>query len=132
MKRKSSDKRVVTKNAKRIKRSTAEELSRLAAKMDDEVDTFDIPERTEPVVRIRRDANGRIVKPRESKIRIAILSELKRRGISGHQLWIEARKYCETITESAVYEFLAGKRQVGLAYLDAMMEAMDLTVTRRS
>ena len=61
-----------------------------------------------------------------------ILSEIQRRGISGHQLWIEARKRCVTIPESAVYEFLAGKRQVGLAYLDAMLEALDLSVSRSS
>jgi hypothetical protein len=31
-----------------------------------------------------------------------------------------------------VYEFLSGKRQVGMAYLDAMLEALRLTVARRS
>jgi hypothetical protein len=44
----------------------------------------------------------------------------------------DARKHCQTIPESAVYEFLSGKRQIGLAYLDAILETLDLTVSRRS
>lgn len=96
--------------------------------MSDPVDTSDIPERVGPCSRVVRDTGGRIVKPGQSPLRAAILAEVKRRGISGHRLWKEARAYCDTIPESAVYEFLAGKRQVGLAYLDAMLEATDLTV----
>jgi len=122
---------VVRKSAKRIRRSTAGELARLANQADEPVDTSDIPERIEPCNRVVRDADGRIVKPQQSPIRAAILAEVRRRGISGHRLWKEARIYCDTIPESAVYEFLAGKRQVGLAYLDAMLEAMDLTVGSR-
>jgi hypothetical protein len=98
--------------------------------MNDPVDTSDIAEQAGPCNRIVRDANGRIARPRQSRLRAAILAEVKRRGISGHQLWKEARTHCDTIPESAVYEFLTGKRQVGLAYLDAMLEAMNLTVTR--
>jgi hypothetical protein len=99
---------------------------------DGDIDTSEIPERGGPTTRLVRDANGRVVKAPKSRLRSAILFELERRGISGHQLWLEAMKHCQTIPESAVYEFLAGKRQVGLAYLDAMLEALDLTVGRRS
>jgi hypothetical protein len=102
----------------------------LADRIDDPVDTSDIPERVGPCDRVVRDADGRIARPQQSLLRAAILAEVQRRGISGHQLWKAARKHCDTIPESAVYEFLTGKRQVGLAYLDAMLEAMRLTVTR--
>jgi hypothetical protein len=96
------------------------------------VETSDLPERVGPVDRVVRDASGRIVRPNRSVLRAAIAEELERRGISPHQLWKEAQKHCPTIPESAVYEFLSGKRQIGLAYLDANFEAMDLTVTKRS
>jgi hypothetical protein len=99
--------------------------------MDNAVDTSDLSERVGPCERIVRDAHGRIVRPQQSPLRAAILAEVKRRGISGHELWKQAREYCDTIPESAVYEFLAGKRQIGLAYLDAMFEAMQLTVLHR-
>jgi hypothetical protein len=95
------------------------------------VDTSDIPERVGPCNRVVREADGKIARPQQSLLRAAILAEINRRGVSGHQLWKEARAFCDTLPESAVYEFLAGKRQVGLAYLDAMLEAMDLTVTRQ-
>ncbi len=131
MNRKSHDRQLVRKSARRIHRSTSADLARLASRADELVDTTDIPERVGPCNRVVRDADGRIIKPRESPLRAAILAEVQRRGISGHRLWKEARVYCETIPESAVYEFLAGKRQIGLAYLDALLEAMDLTVSPR-
>ena len=131
MSRRLREQHVVRKSAKRIRRSTPAELVRLASRADEPVDTSDIPERVDPCNRVVRDADGRIVKPQQSPLRSAILAEVHRRGISGHRLWKEARAYCDTIPESAVYEFLAGKRQIGLAYLDAMLEAMDLTVSPR-
>jgi len=132
MSQKSGDRRIVRKRAADIRRSSPEQLAEIASAKDEEIDTSDIPERTGPANRVVRDARGRIVRPTKSRIRAAVLSEIERRGISGHQLWIEASKRCETIPESAVYEFLSGKRQVGLAYLDAMLDALDLTVNRRS
>lgn len=132
MSRKSESKRVVQKRPGDIRRSSQAELAEIAAGRDEEVDTSDVPERTGLANRLYRDSSGRIIHPPKSRIRGAILSEIERRGLSGHQLWIEARKRCETLPESAVYEFLAGKRQVGLAYLDAMLEALDLTVSRSS
>jgi hypothetical protein len=131
MSRKSVRRSVIRKSVGQVRRSTRTELARLAARMDEAIDTSDIPERVGPCERVVRDADRRIVKPRQSLLRAAILAEVKQRGISGHELWRQAREYCDTIPESAVYEFLAGKRQVGLAYLDAMFEAMQLTVTRR-
>jgi hypothetical protein len=115
-----------------IRRSSPEELARVAEVKDGRIDTSDIPEQLGPPNRVVRDAKGRIVGPTKSRIRAAILSEIERRALSGHQVWIQARKHCQTIPESAVYEFLSGKRQIGLAYLDAILETLDLTVSRRS
>ena len=130
MSRKSENERVVRKGPGDIRPSTRTELAGIAARKDEAVDTSDIPERTGPANRVHRDSRGRIAAPPKSRLREAILSETERRKMSGHQLWIEARKRCGTIPESAVYEFLSGKRQVGLAYLDAMLEALDLMVCR--
>ena len=130
MSRKPHDQHVVRKSAKRIRRSTPADLAGLASRVDEAVDTSDIPERVGSCDRVRA-ADGRIIKPRESPLRAAILAEVHRRGISGHRLWKEARIYCDTLPESAVYEFLAGKRRIGLAYLDAILEAMGLTVSPR-
>ncbi len=132
MNRKSGDRRIVQKRAGEIRRSTEAELAGIAARKDEEIDTSDISERAGPARRVVRDVRGRIAGPGTSRIRAAVVAEIERRGMTGHRLWIEARKRCETIPESAVYEFLAGKRQVGLAYLEAMLEALDLTVGRRS
>lgn len=129
MSRKSREQHIVRKSAGRIRRSTPSELARLASLKDRPVDTSDIPERVGPCHRVVRDAGGRILRPERSPLRAAILAEVKRRRISGHRLWKEARAYCDTIPESAVYEFLNGKRQIGLAYLDAILEAMDLAVS---
>jgi len=128
---KSNERRVVRKAAHEIKRSSQAELAKLAAVTDAGIDTSELAERTASAKRLVRDGDGRIMRSGGSAIREAILAELKRRGTTGYQLWIEARKLCRTIPESAVYEFLAGKRQVGLAYLDAMLEALELTVGRR-
>jgi len=134
--RKCGDRKVapeVTRKARhQIKRSPPDALAALAAANDEGIDTSDIPERTGRALRIERDAKGRIHRAGRSMIRAAILAEIKRRGIAGHQLWIEARKRCGTIPESAVYEFLSGKRQVGLAYLDAMLEALEWTISPRT
>jgi hypothetical protein len=132
MSRKSHKERIVRKSAARVKRSSPSELARLAARMNDPVDTSDIPERTAPCNRVVRTPDGRIVQPESSILRRAILAEVNRRGISGHELWKLARTHCDTLPESAVYEFLASKRQVGLAYLDAMLNAMELTVEPRA
>ena len=124
-------KQAVRKAAEAVRTSTSLELRRLAADMGRPVDTSDIPERKCPCRRVVRDSRGHIVNPGASILRGAILAEMERRALSGHELWKKAREHCGTIPESAVYEFLSGKRQVGLAYLDAMLEAMDMAVAPR-
>jgi hypothetical protein len=49
--------------------------------------------------------------------------------ISRNDLWKAARKKCPSLPESAVYEFLRGQRQIGVAYIDALLLALGLVVT---
>lgn len=79
--------------------------------------------------RLPRDANGRIIKSPPSRIRSAILQQLGRRQMTRYELWKIARRNCPTLTQSAVYEFLRGFRQLGLGYIEALLLALDLDVT---
>ncbi len=106
-----------------------EHLAELLAARDSPVDTSDIPERTGRAIRVKRDAEGRLPAGRESPIRRAILAALGRRKMNRYQLWQEARQHCSTLTQSAVYEFLRGQREIGLPYVEAIMQAAGLTVT---
>jgi hypothetical protein len=81
---------------------------------------------------VRRDDNGRIIKPPpkapSSQIRSAILAELGRRQMTRYQLWKIACEICPTLTQSAVYEFLRGFRQLGLGYIESLLAALNLRV----
>jgi hypothetical protein len=45
-----------------------------------------------------------------------------------YQLWKRAREVCDTLPESAVYEFLRGDREIGVRYIEALLAAAGLTV----
>lgn len=109
--------------------ATPERLAELLTTRDSPVDTSDIPERTGRAIRLKRDAEGRLPAGRESPIRRAILAALGRRKMNRYQLWDEARQHCSTLSQSAVYEFLRGQREIGLPYVEALMQAAGLTVT---
>jgi len=100
--------------------------------MERDIDTSDIPERRPGrVMRARRSPDGRPIVPPRSAIRDAILRELGRRQITRYELWKRARVYGPTLSESAVYEFLRGERQIGLEYVEALLAAVGLKVRRR-
>jgi hypothetical protein len=48
-----------------------------------------------------------------------------------YELWKRARAHCPTISESAVYEYLRGQRQIGVAYVEALMRAAGVVVAAR-
>lgn len=112
---------------------TPEQMAELRAAMDGPIDTSDIPEQTVPIHRLVRDADGRLPRPlpelRESPIRRAILAELERRQMTRYQLWQAAREHCPTLPSSAVYEYLRGRRDIGVPYAEALMQAAGLVVT---
>lgn len=98
------------------------ELKRLAERPDDQIDISDIP---------KQDlANGRWVRGghRVGGIRGAIILEMGRRGLTRYQVWKLAREHCPTLPNSAVYEYLDGRRQVGSEYIEAMLAALGLEV----
>jgi hypothetical protein len=71
-------------------------------------------------------------KPREligGRIRLAVVREMNRREWTSYALWKRARRTCPTLPQSAVYEFLAGTRAIGLEYVEAILNALDLRVT---
>jgi hypothetical protein len=108
---------------------SAEGLARLRAAMGAPVDTSDVPD-AGGRRRVERGPGGRLPKPRESPIRAALLEELGRRGMTRYQLWRAARAHCPTLHQSAVYEYLRGRREIGLPYAEAMMQAAGLVVSR--
>jgi hypothetical protein len=100
--------------------------------MEKEIDTSEIPERRPGrIMHARRSPLGRPIVPPRSAIREAILRELGRRQITRYELWKRARVHGPTLSESAVYEFLRGERQIGLEYVEALLAAVGLEVRRR-
>lgn len=61
-------------------------------------------------------------------LQAAILAELGHRGLTRYELWKRAHAHCPKLPESAVYEFLRGTRQVGVEYVEAMLQALDLCI----
>ena len=133
MNKKASDKHMVYKSAGEGPRTSPEELERLAAIPDSEIDTSDGPESSpDPGRRVRRDVSGRLIEPRPGPIARAILRELGRRRMTRYALWQAARNRCPTMSQSAVYDFLRGDRDIGVAYLEALLGTLGLTVGRRA
>ena len=97
--------------------------------MDDTIDTSEIPENLSGFHRLRRDDRANLPK-RRSLIRDAIKQELKSRKMTPYRLWKEAVHHCPTISQSAVYEFIKGDRQLELPYAEALMAAVKLGVAR--
>jgi len=106
-----------------------EELDRLEAAMAGPIDTSEISEREEiePLV---PDETGRLPR-RRSPIRVAVIRAMTRHGINASELCKRARVSCPRLSQSAVYEFLKGRRNIGLDYLDAILSALELEVAPR-
>jgi hypothetical protein len=126
---------LVRRRAGDIGPATEADLARLRAAARGPIDTSDSPEKKGPFRRVKRDAQGRLPRPlpalRDSPIRRAILAELERRQMTRYQLWQAARKHCPKLPASAVYEYLRGRREIGLPYAEALMEAAGLAVGPR-
>jgi hypothetical protein len=70
-----------------------------------------------------------VVLPRyDGLIRRALLDALHRHNMTGYQLWKRASEHVPTLQRSAVYQFLAGKRQVQTDHAEAMMRAAGLRI----
>ena len=111
--------------------SSADDLARLKLTMGRRVDTSDIPEVTKLGPRLKRDASGRLEKKPLSPIREAILSALGRRRMTRYRLWKNAHALHPSLSQSAVYEYLRGERDIGVSSVEALMAAAGLTVSAK-
>ena len=127
-------KSAVSKGARRkaseVRPATAADLARLRAAASGPIDTSDIPERTGAPRRVERDARGRLPSPSGGLIRGALLAAMERRGMSRYALWAAARQRCDTLSQSAVYEYLRGHRDIGTRYAEALLQAAGLSIVR--
>jgi hypothetical protein len=119
---------MVRKSAAEIRPASAKDLERLRAAMSAPIDTSEIPESRPGAVRLKRDTSGKL--PRRSRIREAILAEVARRKMTPYRLWKEARVFCPTLSQSAVYEFLKEQRSLELPFAEALLAALQLDVVR--
>ncbi len=122
--------RLVRRKAGEIPPTPSEDLARLLAIQDaGDVDTSDIPDRDDRV-RLHRDADGNLP-PRHGAIREAVASEMGRQVLSVYALAKAAKVHAPTISETAVGEFLKGRRSLGIALVEALLSALGLEVVRR-
>jgi len=121
--------KIIRKSAADIPKAGKADLSRLHSAMEGPVDTSEIRELGAGFDRLTRDSSGN--RPvRKSVIRDAILEELSHREMTPYRLWQEARVHCPTLSQSAVHEFIKGRRQLELPYAEALMAAVQLRVVR--
>jgi hypothetical protein len=106
-----------------------EKLARLASESDNRIDTTDMPDASLLDGGWVRAGDRR--RNLRSLVHSAVEAEMRRRGLTRYELWKLARLQCPTLPDSAVYEFLAGTRQIGLVYVEALLAALDLNVTPR-
>jgi hypothetical protein len=129
MSAKLKDAKIVRKTIADISAPSAPDLARLRKAMAGPVDTSEIAARQiPPQYPLVRDARGQVPKKRPNLIRDAILAELGRRKMTRYELWKRANQHCARLPNSAVYEFLLGRRAISVDYCDAMLRALGLGV----
>jgi uncharacterized DUF497 family protein len=129
MAKRSTKSELVQRSAGDIPSAAPEDLAQLVAAMSGPIDTSEMPESKGPVHRVKREADGRLPKRKHSLLRTAILEGLRRREMTRYQLWQKARVHCQTLPLSAVYEYLRGQRDIGVPYVEALIEAVGVVVS---
>ena len=120
---------MVRKSASDLRPTSRARLEGLRSAARREIDTSDIPERRRSFQRLTRDEHGRLP-ARKSVVRDALKREMERRSWTAYRVWKEAQGHCGTISQSAVHEFLKGRRELELPYAEALLAALHLTVKR--
>jgi hypothetical protein len=92
------------------------------------IQTDDIPELKGTEAPVCRDASGNLPRRQLGPVRLAILESLDDHGMTRYELWKKARVHCDTLSRSAVYEYLRGVRDIGVEYAEALMTAANLKV----
>jgi hypothetical protein len=129
MPRPSASGRLVRISADEIPVRTPQDMARLKAAMDIPVDPSENLESGRLVgPEVRRDASGKILKRPIGLLRAAILASLDRHNMTRYELWKKAHARCESLSASAVYEYLRGDREIGSEYMEALIEAASLKI----
>jgi hypothetical protein len=123
--------KIVRRKAGATPPPSPEELARLRDMPDEQIDYSDIPEQTGERQRMIRDQDGRFP-PRRSAIRETVAAAMTAKGMTAYALTKAAKAYSPTISETAVGAFLKGTRSIGLEYLEAILDALGLTVVDSS
>ena len=76
----------------------------------------------------RRNALGQLP-VRSSIVRDAVMREMKSKQLTAYRLWKQAQLFYPQLPQSAVSEFLDGRRQLGLTYAEALLNALSLRLT---
>ena len=125
---KDSEGRIIRRTAEEIPGTSPEEIARMLAIRDEDIDTSDIPEMAGGQ-RLYRDENGRLPR-RRSVVREVVVATMAEREMTNYALWKAAKEHCPTITETAIGQFLKGQRSIGLEYLEAIMAALGLEIRK--
>ncbi len=120
---------LVSRSASEIPKPTPEHLAKLRAAMECPINTSDIPEIKQLGLRLKRDASGRLQKKPLGLIRKTILSALGHHQMTRYRLWQKAKAQCPTLSQSAVYEYLRGRRDIGVKYAEALIAVSGVKVS---
>jgi hypothetical protein len=124
MSKKSAASKVTRKSAAEIPPASRADLDRLHAAMAGDIDSSEISERRK-FQRVQRDASGKLPPPK-SVIRDAVEREMQNLNLSVYRLWQLARVHYPPLSQSAVHEFLKGRRQLELPSAEALLCAVHL------
>jgi hypothetical protein len=122
---------VIRRSASDIPKPTPDDLARLKTAMDHPIDTSEIPEIKKLGPRVQRDSSGNLQKNPLGVIRQAILSALGRSQMTRYELWKRAHAVQPTLSQSGVYEYLRGQRDIGVTNAEALMAAAGVMVDIR-
>ncbi len=129
MPRPSTSGKFVRISADEVPVRTPRDMARLKAAMDIPVEPSEGLESSQLAgPGVRRDASGKILKRPLGLLRTAILAALDRHEMTRYELWKKAHARCESLSASAVYEYLRGDREIGSEYLEALIEAARLKI----
>jgi hypothetical protein len=128
MSKKLLDAKIVRKPSGAIPSASAADLDRLRSAMGASIDTSEIPER-QRFHRLKRDESGNLP-PRKGVIHDAVTRQMKERQLTAYRLWQIARAHYPALSQSAVHEFLKGKRQLELPSVEALLAALNLRIVK--
>jgi hypothetical protein len=119
-------------SAAEIPRPTAEDLARLEGAMLIPEQPGEYEEFSDCGPVVRRNASGELPRCPLDSVRRAMLKSLDQQQMTRYELWKKARAHHKGLSASAVYEYLRGARDLGIASVEALMKAANLKVVPQS